>query len=102
MTPEVIRFHAAGIEGSEAVICVASARRPQRVSVGGKAVKEEMCRFADGLLWVRFMNVAGGTDLEITRGDGAARPTSQASPQVLPLVRGAPHASAHGHWHDHV
>lgn len=67
MTAEAIRFRAEGIGGSSAVVCLSMARPPREVKVGGKVSEKNGWEYADGLLWVRFLNSAEGVDVALER-----------------------------------
>jgi hypothetical protein len=67
VTPKEIRFRATGVQGSEAMVCVAINHPPRTVVVNGKTIAEGLWRFADGLMWIGFENSATGLNVEIER-----------------------------------
>jgi len=64
---QTIQFHADGIEGSRAVVCIRMNKPPRQVLIGGKIAPESSSGYADGILRVRFDNSAQGVDVKIER-----------------------------------
>lgn len=67
VTGDSIRFRAAGVEGSDAVVCVAINAQPHGVTINGKLLIDGAWQFRDGLLWIHFANTADGLEIEIAR-----------------------------------
>jgi hypothetical protein len=66
-TPTAINFHADGVAGSHAVVCISTDSKPHSVSVNGEVVPASAWDFATGLLRLRFENAAAGVGVEISR-----------------------------------
>jgi hypothetical protein len=64
---ERVTFHADGIEGSEAVVCIAMAGRPREVRIAGEVLDAPRWEFEEGVLRIRFENRAEGVAVEIGR-----------------------------------
>jgi hypothetical protein len=67
VTSKSIRFRATGVEGSEAVVCIAVSHQPRTVAIDGKIGADDSWQFVQGLLRVRFVNSASGVNVEVAR-----------------------------------
>lgn len=63
--PKSISFHADGLEGSQAVVCVTMSRQPHSVEMDGKPMAAEEYTYSDGILRLHFTNHARGDSFVI-------------------------------------
>jgi hypothetical protein len=65
--PQMIRFHATGVENSRAIICVATKTPPTAIELDGKDLSADHYHFEQGFLWLDFPNTATDRTITITR-----------------------------------